>query len=384
MEEKKLKEVGSSTILNTNLEDTTNTTDIEENIGVKIRKCPSCGANMHYDPEKLSLVCDYCGTQAEVDFSHGSQELPFSKLLSKEATMWTGETRVYKCSNCGASSIMPRKSISTSCPFCGTPNISETDDIPGLRPNAVVPFKISKEEALNNFYAWSKKRLLSSRKYKRNIKAEDVYGNYIPAFTFDTDTNSQYEGRLGEYYYVTVSDGDGKTHQERKIRYFHISGRISKSFDDILIQATSGVKNMEISKLEPFFTNESRDYNEDFILGYTATMYTKDGQQCWSEARKVMENLIRDAILAKYTYDVVDYVNIDMRCFNTTYKYVLLPVYVGHTRYRNKLYNFFINGETGKVFGRTPKSPIRIGIIVLIIVAIAVGLGFLFSYLGGK
>ncbi|MCR4660693.1 MAG: hypothetical protein K5765_01675 [Clostridia bacterium] len=357
---------------------------IDSNIGVKIKKCPSCGANMHYDPSQMALVCDYCSTVTPVDFSHGSSEIAFSKLLDKEANSWASETRVYKCSNCGASSIMPRRRISDSCPFCGTANISETDDIPGLKPNAVIPFELTKDQALGCFYKWTKKKLLSPGKYKKHLRAEDVSGNYIPAFTFDTNTYTSYYGRLGEYYYVTVKDSQGNTHSERRVRYKNISGNHSQSFDDLLVQATEGMANSMVSKIEPFNTNASREYNEDFILGYTATMYTKEGTTCWTEAKKRMESMVQSAILSKYTYDFVDSFHMDMHCSNTTYKYVLLPVYIVHTRYKNKLYNFFVNGETGRITGKTPKSAVRVSLLVLGIMAVVAAIVLIGYFLGGQ
>ena len=42
------------------------------------------------------------------------------------------------------------------------------------------------------------------------------------------------------------------------------------------------------------------------------------------------------------------------------YKYVLLPVYVGNTEYKNKKYELLINGQTGKVYGKAPKSPWKV------------------------
>ena len=45
---------------------------------------------------------------------------------------------------------------------------------------------------------------------------------------------------------------------------------------------------------------------------------------------------------------------------NVGYKYVLLPVYVGHTEYKGERYQLFVNGQTGKVYGKTPKSKWKI------------------------
>ena len=66
-----------------------------------------------------------------------------------------------------------------------------------------------------------------------------------------------------------------------------------------------------------------------------------------------------------------------------TYKYLLLPIYVGHFSFRQKLYNFFVNGQNGKVTGKTPLSPIRVGLLVLLGLAAAAGIVALIIINGG-
>ena len=54
-----------------------------------------------------------------------------------------------------------------------------------------------------------------------------------------------------------------------------------------------------------------------------------------------------------------------------TYKYLLLPVWISSYKYKDKVYQFMVNGQTGKVSGKTPisipKVIITIAGIILII-----------------
>ena len=94
-----------------------------------------------------------------------------------------------------------------------------------------------------------------------------------------------------------------------------------------------------------------------------------------------MRSSISDAILAQYTYDIVDSFNVDVAFGKVTYKYMLLPVYIGHSKYRNKLYNFFVNGQNGNVAGKTPVSPLKVGITALLCALLIAGLGVLIYFL---
>jgi hypothetical protein len=329
---------------------------------------------MEFFPEKQLLKCEHCGAEKEFQMN-ANEELSFSTLMEKNDT-WADETHVVCCKNCGAKEVVSKTEISKACSFCGTSNVVETDELSGMKPNAIVPFKISREQANERAVAWAKKRFFAPRRFKKSINTEDINGLYNPAFTFDTDTLSFYRGRLGRYKYVT-RHVNGKTVTERKVEYFNISGTYSAFFDDVLIQASTVIRQQTIDKLQPFMTNDSKKYATEFLHGYTATQYTKDGKQCWTEARKLIDQRIRAGILSKYTYDFVDSLSISTECSNIKYKYLLLPIYVGHFNFKRKLYNFFVNGFNGKVAGRMPISPLKVGILAVIIAA-AIGVAAYF------
>ena len=94
-----------------------------------------------------------------------------------------------------------------------------------------------------------------------------------------------------------------------------------------------------------------------------------------------MKNYLKKAILAQYRYDVVVSLNINTSHNNVTYKYMLLPVYVGHSAFRKKNYNFYVNGQNGNVAGKTPVSAAKVSILSIIGAAILAGLGVLIYFL---
>ena len=64
----------------------------------------------------------------------------------------------------------------------------------------------------------------------------------------------------------------------------------------------------------------------------------------------------------------------DVAFSKMTYKYLLLPVWMSSFTFNGKVFQFVVNGQTGKVGGKSPVSPwkvalaILIGIIALIII----------------
>lgn len=343
-----------------------------------VMKCPSCGADMIYDAESGKLLCEHCGTQKEIA-GKTSEELDFERLLTDKGG-WK-ESHVFRCENCGAQEILDKNEIAKQCPFCGATNIVETSELPDIRPNAVVPFRVALKDAASAVKTWVRKRLFAPQKFRKSAKPEKMQGVYMPAFSFDSQTYSYYTAVLGKHYYVTRRV-NGRTVQERRTRYFTVSGNFDMFFDDVLIQASGSIDQKSLNKLQPFQTNDSREYTGAYLSGYTATQNSKSGLECWEEAKDVIAGRLRSAILSRYVYDEVSSFRISTQYAGITFKYILLPVYVGHCKWHTKIYNFFVNGLNGKVTGKAPVSPLKVIITILIAAGVLVGLYFLFRLYG--
>ena len=352
----------------------------EEEARTDVTKCPACGANMVYSSERGMLYCEHCGTEKAIEADR-SEEIAFEHLLANNHD-WAQESYVFRCENCGARGVVPTGEITTTCPYCGTSNIVQDDELPTIRPNALVPFAVGKDQARTNVKKWARKRLFAPRKFRKGARPEDLNGVYNPAFTFDAHALGTYRAVLGKYYYTTRRV-NGKTVSERHIRYFTVSGQYANNFDDVLVQASELITQKMLNKLQPFDTNDSREYKSEYLSGFIANQNSKNGLACWEEAKWTIHNRLKAMILRLYTYDVVRSFNMNVQCSNITYKYILLPVYVGHCGFRKKIYNFFVNGLNGKVAGKAPVSPLKVTILTAVCIGVVVGLYFLFRYLSG-
>ena len=64
-----------------------------------------------------------------------------------------------------------------------------------------------------------------------------------------------------------------------------------------------------------------------------------------------------------------------------TYKHVLFPVWIASYRYKDKVYHFLINGQTGEVQGEAPISWIKVALVVILVIVV-LAVMFLFFSLG--
>jgi hypothetical protein len=72
----------------------------------------------------------------------------------------------------------------------------------------------------------------------------------------------------------------------------------------------------------------------------------------------------------------------DVAVTDTTFKHILLPVWLAAYKYRGKSYRFVVNGRTGRVQGERPYSAIKIAFAVIAGLIIAAGVGFLYAQNG--
>lgn len=345
----------------------------EANVQTESLKCSGCGSNMNFDPETQMLKCSYCGMTESFEQSNDVQEIVFDENTDASVT-WSDETIVYNCENCGARIVAEKAETAALCPFCGTSHVVATEDLQGLRPNVVVPFKFGKDALLEHFKKWAKRKLFAPSDFKKNLKADKVKGVYMPYFTFDSNTRSVYDGRVGDRRTRTVRTKNG-TRTETYIVWRHISGSIEHFFDDVLVNACKHEEIKKMSKLAPFDWDSSRVYDSEYLSGYVAKHYERSMSECWKDARDCIDQELRDLIVAKHHADVIGYLNVSTHHERVTYKYALLPVYVISYSYKTKNYTIYSNGSTGKTVGKSPVSPWRVLIASIIGLVVAVCIG---------
>ena len=97
----------------------------------------------------------------------------------------------------------------------------------------------------------------------------------------------------------------------------------------------------------------------------------KDAWQNAKEAiyRKLKRNITSE-IRLEHSADHVRSLVVTTEFHNITYKYLLLPVWISNFKYNDKVYQFMVNGQTGKVAGRTPLSIPKIILATLGVIAI--------------
>jgi predicted RNA-binding Zn-ribbon protein involved in translation (DUF1610 family) len=296
-----------------------------------------------------------------------------------------------RCGSCAAEFTLDPQVESGLCPFCGSAVVREITRAEQLKPKAVLPFKVTRNEAGEQFRAWLKRLWFAPGKLKHYARTDRslLTGMYTPYWTFDSATRTRYTGERGDNYTVYVTrtvTRDGKTTTERvpetRIRWTSVAGYVARDFDDVLVLASTSLPERITDKLEPWDLPNLEPYAEEYLSGFRAERYHVDLPNGFARARAKMDGVIRGDIRRDIGGDHQRIHTVDTRHDRVTYKHVLLPVWLAAYQYRSKTYRFVVNGRTGEVQGERPWSWLKIAGVAVAAIAIGAAIYFLIQAAG--
>jgi DNA-directed RNA polymerase subunit RPC12/RpoP len=335
-------------------------------------------------------LCSYCGHRTEIRESYGLivEHDYYSALQDIDGRDDTAVSLTVKCDSCAAEFDFDPNVHADDCPFCGTRIVVDSHETRHFRPQALLPFRITAEQAVEDYRKWLKRLWFAPGKLKKYARKDSqLNGMYVPYWTYDTDTYSRYTGERGTIYQepqrVRVRVNGRWTTQTRmvtKIRWTPVSGDVSRRFDDFLVFASQSLPRDMARELAPWDLENLKPYAEEFLSGFRSEVYQVDLKNGFDIARERMQPIIRSDIARDIGGDHQRIHRVQTQHRNIRFKHILLPFWIAGFRFRNKTYRFIVNGRTGEVQGERPYSIIKIALAVLLgLIAVLVVLGLLAS-----
>ncbi|MDX1494700.1 MAG: hypothetical protein R3253_11600, partial [Longimicrobiales bacterium] len=274
------------------------------------------------------------------------------------------------------------------CPYCGSSIVARELSQRLIKPQALLTFKVKRDEATKLFRSWIKGLWFAPDALKKMARLEGrLQGLYTPYWTYDSGTFTHYTGQRGEEYTVTKTRmvrRDGKMVQERytevRVRWYPASGTVARHFDDMLVVGSTSLPRELAVELEPWDLENLVDYADEYLSGFTAERYQVDLRAGWERAQERMRPVIEGDVRRDIGGDRQRIHSMNTTHRNITYKHVLLPMWICSYRYKERIYRFLVNARTGEVQGQRPWSWVKITLAVVT----AAALGFLlYTYFGG-
>lgn len=306
---------------------------------VLVYKCPNCGSNMVFDSVSQRLVCSHCSTTKSVD------EM---KQEPKEDKM---EMKSYQCPSCGATLLTDTTTTATFCNYCGSSTLIE-GRIMEDRPEAIIPFTITKQMATEAYLKWCKKGLLTPKSFTSASTIEKISGIYVPFWLYDYDAE------------VSLRADCTRVRMERRgdIEYIHtdhfdVYREVKTTYQKVPVDASKQMEDNIMDKLEPFNYGALKQFEMPYLSGFLSEKYSYSSMDLKERVEQRIKQYASQAArntISGYATTMVVYENIGMD--KRSSKYVILPVWILNYRFLGKNFIFAMNGQTGKVVGELPIS----------------------------
>ncbi len=324
--------------------------EVKKNSTAVDSKCPNCGSKLDFKPELNKWKCKHCDSE----FTLKELETKMNSAASKEKNKHeelvedNGNLFQYNCPDCGAVIVADEQTSATFCVYCGNTAILKNKLAGKFHPASIIPFKKTKEEAVNAFKSLSKGRWFVPNDFTDEKNIEKIRGIYIPFWLYDIDFNGKIDAtgkkittwKVGRTHFTKTDTYDMKREGEMK-------------FSKVPVDGSTRFENDLMNSIEPFDYKELVDYNHAYLSGFLAEKYDIDQDKCYSDAKRRITTTGEKKILSTFTYSPF-IKNKEYNDKTANFYYVLLPVYMLNIKYRDKYRTFAMNGQTGKFIGNIP------------------------------
>ncbi|MCL2369792.1 MAG: hypothetical protein FWC80_00965 [Firmicutes bacterium] len=349
-------------------------------------KCPNCHGSLNFDVSIQKMKCEMCDSELDMAAfkeyeSVCSMTDGMSDLGDYKGTVWehTGEGQV--CNSCAGQLITDGNTIATECPFCGNTAIIRQAVSNALRPDFVIPFKYTKDEAMNKLTQLYKGKALLPKCFKTKSHLDGVTGLYVPFWLYDCETHSN-----SAYDATRVSTFWRGNTQVTRTDKFMATRAGTMAFDKVPAFASSRMTQKELEQIEPFNYTEMKPFSGAFLAGHAAEKHDID----FAQQKSNIDSRIRNTIDTAARKTVSGYNTVNRRHLNVgvpkhKINYALFPVWILSTRWKNKVYKFTMNGQTGQFAGELPvnkRKAVGIGAAITGICALLGALIFMFAGIG--
>ncbi len=346
-------------------------------MSVKEHKCPGCGAKLKWNADEQKMKCDYCDNIYDIEtLEEFDRE---SKEKSSDNYEWTpyqvngnvGGLQTYVCESCGGEISASEDQAATSCPFCDSPVILSNNVSGVLKPDLIIPFSKTKEDAQNALRKFCKRKPLLPPTFISEHHIEEIRGLYVPFWLY----NCNAAGKM-RFDATKVKKWSTEEFDYTKTEHYMVIREGGAFFDDVPVKGSSNVEARYMEAIEPFKTDEGKAFQDAYLSGYLADKYnisSVDAQPRANErVKKGMEQLLTATVVG---YDTVTAQSSSMRLETGNIRYAMMPVWILSTKYRGKIYKFAMNAQTGKFVGELPVSWRKFWGIFALITGIVTALG---------
>lgn len=343
------------------------------------KKCPSCGANLIFNPRAEGLACTSCGCvfdpkTMDMKWSMGmtNPELEYGidDVLSNDDQ---GRVEIV-CNSCGAQIVTDKNTSSTVCTFCGSPALITRRLTREFHPDNIIPFEIDRNTAVELFKKHCEGISHLPRDFTSAKTLKKITGLYVPTWLISCKVTASVIGRAHEDPDYDRAKEEGRARGRAMLAgasnsndpvilndldAYSVRGKVRFQLNDVPFDGERQIANRIMEAAEPFDYSRMVPFNGSYLQGFYASKYDE-------QPKDMNDRIVRR--LDRYTMKICEMADFGFKSFKVTehdptplytdftIKYCMLPVWFLHYEYNGRDYQYVINGQTGKVSGEFPYS----------------------------
>lgn len=301
------------------------------------------------------IFCDSVFSQEEAEqfFNQQNEE----EEIKESGADWGEDAdgmRAYSCSTCGAEILCDQNTAATRCPYCDNTTVIEAQLSGAIKPDVVIPFAFTKEQAMEKYKGYYEKRKLIPKDFLSGSRVEEIQGVYVPFWLYDGSVSIDAEFEAAD---IT----DNGTEITRKIYKADRRGNIA--FENVPADASKRMPDDIMDSVEPFDFGQLKPFSMTYMPGFLAERFDVEGDDDLERAEKRVTNTAKQKARATVRHDEVTETRGDYKVNYTKKKYALLPIWYLTTSWNGKQWNFAMNGQTGNFTGDLPVDGTKLGIM---------------------
>ena len=345
-----------------------------------LNRCPKCGStDVRLKLGTDVLICQFCrhewhgaSVEQEYGLGEGLDQLRGTIIASgaRDIEVGTASLMSFKCTGCGAEvTINTETTMTARCHWCRHVFGVNEQVANGAVPDAVLPFRITKDDAVARIRQFvDKRRLFALKAFKDQFTPENVVGVYMPYMIVDSNVSASVTGK-GEIQTRQYTRGDGdkkKTYYDADV--YQVERSVDFTVDDLPMESSAERGNLDIkantnniiNTILPFDTKNALKWNASYLLGFSSEKRNLDVEkmkprledQLLSIARSQVEGSVR-----RYDRGVRwETEQVDVHGSRWVSMYLPVWLYSYHQPGRNggMLHYIAVNGRTGETMGSVP------------------------------
>ena len=340
--------------------------------------CPKCGAtDIKQRPGTDLLICLFCrnewhgeGVEEAFGLGEGLDDLKGTIVASgaRDIAADAKDLMSFKCTGCGAEvTVNTQTSMTARCHWCRHVFGVNEQVANGAVPDAVLPFKVKKEHAVERIRQFvDKRKLFALKAFKEQFTPENVVGVYMPYMIVDGKCSADVvgQGEIETRRYTEGSGNNKKTYYDADV--YDVDRHVDFTVDDLPLESSRERGKLDIkvntnniiNTILPFDVKNAVKWNASYLSGFTSEKRDSDVEALRPRLEDQLLSIARSEVEKSVTrFDRgVRWEQERLDVHGTRWVAMYLPVWLySYQEPGSKMLHYIaVNGRTGETMGSIP------------------------------